>query len=59
MVVKAARRGLRIVEVPVDYRRRIGKSKVAGTVRGSLLAGYHLVATVLRYCAVRKFDDQR
>ena len=49
MVVKAAKRGLRIVEVPVDWRRRIGRSKVAGTLRGSLLAGYHLVATVLRY----------
>jgi len=49
MVVKAVRRGLRIVEVPVDTRRRIGRSKVAGTLRGSLLAGYHLIATVFRY----------
>jgi glycosyltransferase involved in cell wall biosynthesis len=49
MVVKAARHGLRIAEVPVSYHRRIGRSKVAGTVRGSLLAGYHLIATVLRH----------
>jgi glycosyltransferase involved in cell wall biosynthesis len=49
MVVKAAKRGLRISEIPVNYRRRIGRSKVAGTVHGSLLAGYHLIATVLRY----------
>ncbi len=49
MVVKAVRRGLRIAEVPVRTRRRIGRSKVAGTVRGSALAGYHLIATVLRY----------
>lgn len=49
MVVKAAKRGFRIVEIPVDYRRRVGRSKVTGTVRGSLLAGYHLIATVLRY----------
>lgn len=49
MVVKAVRRGLRIAEVPVRTRRRIGRSKVTGTVRGSLLAGYHLMATVLRY----------
>lgn len=49
MVVKAAKHGLRIAEVPVNYRRRIGRSKVAGTVRGSLLAGYHLIATVVRY----------
>ncbi len=49
MIVKAAKSGMRIVEVPVNYRRRVGRSKVAGTVRGSLLAGYHLIATVLRY----------
>jgi glycosyltransferase involved in cell wall biosynthesis len=49
MVVKAVRRGLRIAEVPVRTRRRIGRSKVAGTVRGSALAGYHLIATVLRH----------
>jgi glycosyltransferase involved in cell wall biosynthesis len=53
MVVKAGRRGLRIVEVPVRTRRRIGQSKVAGTLRGSLLAGYHLIATVLRYAYER------
>lgn len=49
MIVKAAKSGMKIVEVPVNYRRRVGRSKVAGTVRGSLLAGYHLIATVLRY----------
>ncbi len=49
MVVKAIRCNLRVVEVPVRTRRRIGRSKVAGTVQGSLLAGYHLIATVLRY----------
>jgi glycosyltransferase involved in cell wall biosynthesis len=49
MVVKAARQRLGIVEIPVRYRRRVGRSKVTGTLRGSLLAGYHLIATVLRY----------
>ncbi|HSB77628.1 MAG TPA: glycosyltransferase family 2 protein [Candidatus Methylomirabilis sp.] len=50
MVVKAIRRDFRILEVPVRTRRRmIGRSKVAGTVRGSLLAGYHLLVTVVRY----------
>jgi glycosyltransferase involved in cell wall biosynthesis len=53
MVVKAVRRGLRIAEVPVRTRRRIGRSKVAGTLRGSVLAGYHLIATVLRYAYER------
>lgn len=49
MVVKAARRGYRIVEVPVSCRHRLGRSKVAGTLRGSLLAGYHLLLTTVRY----------
>jgi len=49
MVVKAAKKGYRIVEVPVSCHKRIGRSKVAGTVTGSLLAGYHLLRTTLRY----------
>lgn len=49
MVVKAARRGYRVVEVPVTCRARLGRSKVAGTLRGSVLAGYHLLLTTLRY----------
>lgn len=49
MIVKAASKGYRIVETPVSCRKRTGRSKVAGTVRGSLLAGYHLLATTLRY----------
>ena len=49
MVVKAARRGYRIVEVPVSCRRRLGRSKVSGTLKGSVLAGYHLLLTTVRY----------
>jgi glycosyltransferase involved in cell wall biosynthesis len=49
MVVKAARRGYRIVEVPVSCRPRVGRSKVVGTVRGSVLASYHMLFTTLRY----------
>ena len=53
MIAKAARRGHRIVEVPVSYRRRIGRSKVAGTVKGSILAAYFIFATALRYARWR------
>jgi len=53
MIAKAARRGHRIVEVPVSYRRRIGRSKVAGTVKGSILAAYYIFATALRYARWR------
>lgn len=49
MVVKAARRGLRIRSVPVRYRRRIGESKVTGTVRGSFLTAWYMFAVPLRY----------
>ena len=49
MQVKALRRGLRVVEVPVSYRRRIGVSKITGTLRGTLMAGYKILWTVLRY----------
>lgn len=49
MIVKAARRGYRIREVPVTHRKRIGKSKVAGTLMGSLKAGYFILFTTFRY----------
>ncbi len=49
MMVKAARAGYRYREVPVAYRRRVGVSKVGGTIRGSLGAGYHIISTVFRY----------
>ena len=49
MVVKAARRGYRILEVPVSCRSRLGRSKVAGTLKGSVLAGYHMLLTTVRY----------
>ena len=49
MQVKAARLGLRTVEVPVRYRKRIGTSKVSGTVRGTIGAGYKILWTIFRY----------
>ncbi len=47
--VKALRHRLRVVEVPVSYRRRVGVSKITGTVQGTIRAGYKIVWTVLRY----------
>ncbi|GAB2715999.1 glycosyl hydrolase [Hymenobacter frigidus] len=49
MQVKAARQGLRTVEVPVRYRKRIGTSKVSGTVRGTIGAGYKILWTIFKY----------
>lgn len=49
MQVKALIAGSRIVEVPVRYRPRIGKSKITGTVRGTVLAGTKIIMTIFRY----------
>lgn len=46
MQVRAARAGLRCVEVPVGYRRRVGRSKITGTVNGTLRAGAKILWTV-------------
>jgi glycosyltransferase involved in cell wall biosynthesis len=48
MQAKAARASVRAVEVPVSYHRRIGKSKITGTVRGTFLAGYKILTTIVR-----------
>lgn len=49
MQLKAAKQKLRWVEVPVTYRKRIGFSKISGTVKGTLLAGYKIILTIFRY----------
>ncbi len=49
MQVKALCAGLRVVEVPVSYRRRVGISKITATVGGTLRAGYKILWTIARY----------
>ncbi len=49
MQVKAAKKKLRCTEIPVTYRRRIGVSKVSGTVKGTVLAGYKIILTIFKY----------
>jgi glycosyltransferase involved in cell wall biosynthesis len=49
MQLLARRHGLRVLEVPVDYRPRIGRSKVSGTVVGSLRAGVKILAIIARH----------
>ena len=46
MQIKAAKKYLKILEVPVSYRKRIGKSKVTGTVKGSVMAGVIILKTI-------------
>lgn len=49
MQVKAAKQKFRCIEVPVNYRKRIGVSKITGTVSGSIKAGYKILWTIFKY----------
>jgi glycosyltransferase involved in cell wall biosynthesis len=54
MIVKAARQGWRVVEVPVRYRSRLGgHSKISGTVRGTVLATYFILRAIFHYARTR------
>jgi hypothetical protein len=46
MQVRALKQGLRYTEIPVRYRKRIGVSKISGTVKGVILAGYYILSTI-------------
>ena len=48
-MAKAARRGYGVGEVPVSYRRRLGRSQISGALRGSALAAYAIIGTTLHY----------
>jgi glycosyltransferase involved in cell wall biosynthesis len=49
MILKGALAGYRIVEVPVSYYSRIGKSKISGTVKGTIGAGWFIISLIVRY----------
>lgn len=49
MQVKAAKQKMNTCEVPVNYRVRIGFSKVSGTVKGTIGAGYKIITTIFKY----------
>lgn len=49
MQLKAAKYGFRCAEVPVRYRKRIGFSKISGTVKGTVMAGYKILYTIFKY----------
>ena len=49
MILKGALRGFRIVEVPVSYHSRIGKSKISGTISGTAGAAWFIFSRILRY----------
>jgi glycosyltransferase involved in cell wall biosynthesis len=49
MILKGALAGYRVVEVPVSYYPRIGKSKISGTLKGTLGAGWFILTLIVRY----------
>ena len=49
MQIKAAKQKIKSVEVPVNYRNRIGVSKVSGTIKGTIMAGYKIIFTLFKY----------
>lgn len=49
MQVKAAKHKMKFCEVPVDYKKRIGVSKVSGTVKGAFMAGMKIIYTIFKY----------
>jgi hypothetical protein len=48
MVIAALKRRLRVIEVPVNYRGRIGESKITGTLRGTLRTGFRMIGLILK-----------
>jgi len=48
MQIRAAKKNLKIIEIPVSYRKRIGKSKVTGTVRGTIMASIIIMKTIFK-----------
>lgn len=53
MQIRAIKRGLRVTEVSVRYRKRIGRSKITGTVSGTIKAGVKIMFTIMKYSFVR------
>ena len=49
MQLKAAKLNMKTIDVPVNYRQRIGVSKVSGTVKGTIMAGYKIIFTIFKY----------
>jgi glycosyltransferase involved in cell wall biosynthesis len=60
MILKGALHGFRVVEVPVTYYRRIGKSKIGGTLKGTVGAAWFILSLMVRYYFPhRKAEIQR
>ncbi len=59
MQVKAVKSGMKIHQIPVRYRKRIGRSKISGTVRGTIMAGYKIFYWIFRLAAAPRLPSYR
>jgi glycosyltransferase involved in cell wall biosynthesis len=59
MILKGAIGGFRVVEVPVSYYPRIGKSKISGTLKGTFGAGWFILSLIVRYYFRRRKTETR
>ena len=53
MQLKAVKKKMHVLEIPVDYRERIGESKISGTLKGTILAGYKIILTIFKYAFIK------
>ncbi len=49
MVILGLKKGVRVIEVPVNYRRRVGESKITGTLGGTLRTGFRMIGIILKH----------
>ena len=49
MVILALKHGVSVIEVPVNYRGRVGESKITGTLKGTLKTGFNMIGLILKY----------
>jgi len=49
MVILALKKGLKVIEVPVNYRGRVGESKITGNLKGTLKTGFNMIGLIIRY----------
>ncbi len=57
MILKGALAGYRVVEVPVSYYPRLGKSKISGTLKGTVGAAWFILSLIVRYHFRRRRDE--
>ncbi len=56
MQARIAKRRIKFTEIPVSYKRRIGTSKISGTIKGTILAGVYIIGTIMREAITNSTD---